>query len=257
MAGEHAGHRQRMRQRFMENGLNGFADHEVLELALFYAIPQRNVNPLAHRLIEHFGSLNAVLEAPVDDLRRVEGVGEYAAALLHLFSCVAGRMESERAGESKTLSNLAQVSRHCVALLRGLRQEHFYLVCLSAQGKVLKDALINRGTIDEVQAYPRLVAEEALRYNAHSVVLCHNHPGGSLIPSQADVETTRILSDLMQKLEIRLVDHVIVADAETLSMAECGLIRQQIENGMPTAKVADGAGEVRIRHDLEKKYRKK
>ena len=94
MAGEHAGHRQRMRQRFIENGLNGFADHEVLELVLFYAIPQRNVNPLAHRLMERFGSLQAVLDAPLVELCRVEGVGECAAALLQLFSAVAERLET-------------------------------------------------------------------------------------------------------------------------------------------------------------------
>lgn len=254
MAGEHAGHRQRMRQRFIENDLNGFADHEVLELALFYAIPQRNVNPLAHRLMERFGSLNAVMEAPVQDLCRVEGVGEYAATLLHLFGCMARRMESGRAGANKVLSNFGEACRHCAALLKGLRQEHFYIVCLNAQGEVLRDVLINRGTLDEVQAYPRLVAEEALRHNAHSVILCHNHPGGSIIPSQADVEATRILADLLQKLEIRLVDHIIAAGGDTLSMVHCGLIRQHTGGGQMTASVADSTGEVRIRHELEKKF---
>ena len=243
-----------MRQRFMENGLNGFADHEVLELALFYAIPQRNVNPLAHRLMDRFGSLHAVLEAPMQELCKVEGVGECAATLLNLFSCVAHRLEMERSRENPVLANFAEASRHCASLLKGLRQEHFYIVCLNTQGEVLRDALISRGTIDEVQAYPRLVAEEALRHNAHSVILCHNHPGGSVIPSQADVEATRTLADLLQRLEIRLVDHIIVAGGETLSMVRCGLIRQRMDENSMVACVADGAGEVRIRHELEKKF---
>lgn len=254
MAGEHAGHRQRMRQRFQESGLNGFADHEVLELALFYAIPQRNVNPLAHRLIERFGSLHAVLGAPVQELCKVEGVGENAATLLNLFFCVANRLEMKRDGKAKSITTFTEASSHCEALLRGLRQEHFYIVCLNAQGEVLRDALINRGTIDEVQAYPRLVAEEALRHNAHSVILCHNHPGGSVIPSHADVEATRTLADLLQRLEIRLVDHIIVAAGESLSMVRCGLIQSRVHDGCMTAHVADGAGEVRIRHELEKKF---
>ena len=93
MAGEHAGHRQRMRERFRAGGLEGFADHEVLELMLFYAIPQRNVNPLAHRLLDRFGTLHAVLEAPVEELMKVEGVGQYAALLLSLFSHAARRLE--------------------------------------------------------------------------------------------------------------------------------------------------------------------
>ena len=98
MAGEHAGHRQRMRERFLCGGLDGFADHEVLELMLFYAIPQRNVNPLAHRLLERFGTLHAVLEASVADLMKVEGVGRHTALLLNLFSHAARRLEMSREG---------------------------------------------------------------------------------------------------------------------------------------------------------------
>ena len=105
MAGEHAGHRQRMRERFLTGGLEGFADHEVLELMLFYAIPQRNVNPLAHRLLDRFGTLHAVLEAPVEELMKVEGVGQYAALLLSLFSHAARRLEMSRENTGKLICN--------------------------------------------------------------------------------------------------------------------------------------------------------
>lgn len=105
MAGEHAGHRQRMRERFRAGGLEGFADHEVLELMLFYAIPQRNVNPLAHRLLDRFGTLHAVLEAPVEELMKVEGVGQYAALLLSLFSHAARRLEMSRENTGKLICN--------------------------------------------------------------------------------------------------------------------------------------------------------
>ena len=266
MADEHAGHRKRMRARFLNDGLDGFADHEVLELALFFAIPQRNVNPLAHRLIRHFGSLHAVLEADAASLMRVEGVGEYAATLLTLFSHVARRMEKSRRLERGKIANRAQAQRYCQALLSGLRQECFYAVCLNAEMEVLGDALIARGSLGEVPAYPRLVAEAALRYNAHSLILCHNHPGGSLVPSLRDIEATRVLQRLLDGLEVALADHIIVAGGETLSMAGCGLLRRETAASKETVlypavddglRAADSSGEGVIRARLRKLQKEK
>ncbi len=252
MADEHSGHRRRMRERFASQGLDGFAPHEVLELILFYAIPQRNVNPLAHALIERFGSLHAVLEAEPAELMRVDGVGEYAAALLSLFAQVSKRIEASRAGERETLGNRAAAEKHCIRLLSGLKQECFYAVCLNGQMQVLADALISRGSLSEVPAYPRLVADAVLRHNAHSVVLCHNHPGGSTVPSHGDMETTRRLGELLSGIEVVLADHIIVADGRALSMMGCGLIEQDISGAGIMTRVADSAGEVLIRARLEK-----
>ena len=252
MAGEHAGHRLRMRQRFRESGLDGFAPHEVLELALFYAIPQRNVNPLAHSLLERFGSLHGVLDAPVEELQKVDGMGEYAATLLSLFAQVARRLEQSRSGQRETISTRKAAEDHCVRLLSGLKQEQFYAVCLNGQMQLLGDALIARGSLSEAVAYPRLVAEAALRYNAHSVVLCHNHPGGSLVPSHQDMELTRTLAQLLESIEVRLADHIIVADGKALSMVRHGLIQQNsVQDGLVT-RVADSSGEVLIRSRLQK-----
>ena len=252
MAGEHAGHRQRMRERFLANGLEGFAAHEMLELMLFYAIPQRNVNPLAHRLMDHFGSFHGVLEAPVEELRKVEGVGEYAATLLSLFAHVASQLERSRTGDRATLSNRGEAQRYCRRLLGGLRREYFYVVCLNAQKQVLGDVMISSGSIDEVQAYPRVVVEAALRYNAHSVILCHNHPGGSCIPSKQDVEVTRVLGELFSQLSIILIDHIIVTDTRALSMVGCGLILTEVRADQQVVfNVADSAGEILIRRRLE------
>lgn len=256
MAGEHAGHRQRMRERFLKQGLDGFAPHEVLELMLFYAIPQRNVNPLAHRLIDHFGSFHAVLDAPVEELMKVEGVGEYAAALVSLFSHVARRLEKSRSGTLEVLSNRRMAEEHCRRLLGGLRQEHFYVVCLNGQMQVIQDVLIARGSLSEVQAYPRQVVEAVLRHNAHSVVLCHNHPGGSIVPSQQDMDVTRTLMNILQGIEVRMIDHIIVADNRTLSMVECHLIEHRMKAGVIEPRAADSAGEVRIRAELEKAQKK-
>ncbi len=254
MAGEHAGHRQRMRERFRTQGLDGFADHEVLELLLFYAIPQRNVNPLAHELLAHFGSLHGVLDAPVEALAQAPGVGEYAATLLSLFSHVSRRLEKSRQAERKVLKNRGDAQRHCLQLLNGQRLEHFYTVCLDAQMRIVSDALIARGSLGEVPAYPRLVVEAALRYNAYCVVLCHNHPGGSLVPSQQDVEVTRKLAELLEGVGISVADHIIVADGEALSMVNCGLLTRSLEDDRLLTRVADAAGEVRIRSELQKKH---
>ena len=253
MAGAHDGHRSRMRERFRREGLNGFADHEALELMLFYAIPQRNVNPLAHRLLDTFGSLHGVLDAPVEELQKVEGVGEYAATLLSLFSQTARRIQQSRQSQLTPVTNRGQAESHCLALLGGLRQERFYAVCLNGQMQCLGDALIATGSISEVPAYPRLVAEAALRYNAHSVVLCHNHPGGSAVPSQSDLDMTAELAALLSSLEVALADHIIVADGETFSLYASELIQREYRNGEPVIKVASSAGETRIADKIRKK----
>lgn len=253
MPGEHSGHRQRMRERFLKQGLDGFAPHEVLELILFYAIPQKNVNPLAHKLLERFSSLHGVLDASVEELMGTEGVGEYAATLMSLFSRVAKRLEQSRAGERVVLRNRQMAEEYCIRLLSGLKQECFYAVCMNGQMQILGDALIARGSLSEVPAYPRLVADAVLRHNAHSVVLCHNHPGGSVIPSHGDMETTRCLGALLSGIEVVLADHIIVADGKALSMVGCGLMEQKVSGAGVFTNAADSAGEVRIRHELQKK----
>ena len=247
---EHEGHRQRMRERFQKQGLEGFAPHEVLELMLFYAIPQRNVNPLAHHLLEKFGSLHNVLQAEPRQLCQVKGIGEYAAAFLSLFGPVARYAKIEKAGDRVTLSTRRQAEEFCARLLEGERREVFYAICLNGQMQVLFSAMIAKGSLNDVPAYPRLVAEAALLHNAHSVLLCHNHPGGSLTPSQEDVEATRQLGVLLHGLEITLVDHMIVADGKVLSMVACQLIRQEISAASVATRVADPASEVLIRNQL-------
>lgn len=247
---EHDGHRQRMRERFLKQGLDGFAPHEVLELMLFYAIPQKNVNPLAHQLLEKFGSLHNVLEAEPRQLCQVKGIGEYAAAFLSLFAPVARYAQIERAGERVTLTTRRQAEDFCTRLLEGERREVFYAICLNGQMQVLFSAMIAKGSLTDVPAYPRLVAEAALLHNAHSVMLCHNHPGGSLTPSQEDVEATRQLGAMLQGLEITLIDHMIVADGKALSMVACHLIEQEISPRGVASRVADSASEIRIRNQL-------
>ena len=253
MAGEHAGHRQRMRERFRAQGLDGFAPHEMLELMLFYAIPQKNVNPLAHRLLERFGSLHGVLQASVEQLMQVEGMGEYAATLLSLFAHASRQLEISRNQELPRLFTKGVALEHCRRLVDGLKQEHFYVVCLNAQLEVIRDVLIARGTLDEVQAYPREVARVVLESNAHSVILCHNHPGGSMVPSQADLDLTGILGNLLSSMNVELIDHVVVGRGMALSMMDHGLLTKDVSSGMMVTRVADPESATRIRHMLIKR----
>lgn len=226
----HDGHRRRMRERFRLEGIEGFAPHEVLELLLFYARARGDVNPLAHRLLDTFGSLKGVLEAPVDQLCAVDGVGEETATLISLMVPLFRRYELCLCEEKKRLVRFRDVEEYCRALLVGLRKERFYVISLSTQMRVVGQRIVGEGSLSEVPAYPRLVVETALNHNAYGVILCHNHPGGEAVPSYGDVEVTRELEGMLAKLGIALMDHIIVADGQTYSMAvqddfACSLVR--------------------------------
>ena len=216
----HEGHRQRLRERFRRDGLENFAPHEVLELLLFYTRARGNVNPLAHRLLEVFGSLKGVLEAPAEQLMAVEGVGEETASLLAMMVPLFRRYELCLCQQTQKLKHVKDVENYCRALLTGLRKERFYVICINAQMKVLGQRIIAEGDLSEVLAYPRLVVETALNQNAYGVILCHNHPGGEAIPSIGDVDVTVSLEALLAKLGMYLLDHVIVADGKTYSMVQ-------------------------------------
>lgn len=222
----HSGHRERIRERFLREGLQGFAPHEALEFLLCFAIPQKDVNPLAHSLIERFGSLSAVLEARAEELTQVPGIGPNAAALLTLMPELMRYYERDRRQERPCLRNFKAAGAYCRALLRGEKDECVYLLCLDAQGRLLKSVLLRRGTIDESAVYPREVVREALLHNAYAVLLCHNHPGGGAMPSRGDYETTRRVIEALRAIDVRLLDHVIVGDTAYSSMANMEMIDQ-------------------------------
>lgn len=239
----HDGHRKRMRERFRREGLDGFAPHEVLELLLFYGRARGDVNPVAHALLEHFGTLKGVMEARPEQLMAVPGMGEESATLITLMLPLWRRYSACVLEEKKRIINRREAQDYCTALLAGRRTEHFYVISLSADGQVLGQRLVAEGSLTEVSAYPRIVAETALNYNAHSVILCHNHPGGAVQPSQADVDTTLGLQDVLTALGVTLLDHIIVAGGEAYSMVQHGeLLDKQEEIDLPL--VADSTGKL-------------
>lgn len=237
----HQGHRQRLRDRFLKDGLDGFAPHEVLEMLLCYAIPQRDVNPLAHALISHFGSLHAVFDASFEDLQKVDGIGPYAAALLHMMSPLSRRIELSRMGPKPMLQNRRDAQAYCVHLLSGLRHEHFYLLALDAKMQLIGTVLIGKGSLSEVPAYPRLAVEAAIKHNAHSVILCHNHPGGSTEPSDADLNATSRLMEVLSGIDVLVMDHIIVAGSQAGSMVQMGYMRHALQPDSPLAADSSAA----------------
>lgn len=239
----HEGHRKRMRERFRKDGLDGFADHEALELLLFYGRARGDVNPLAHTLIDTFGSLQGVLEARPDQLMAVNGVGEETATLLSFMLPMFRRYNECLCRERKRLATRAEVKQFCKALLSGWRVERLYAICLTGDHQLLGHRLIAQGTTGDVPTYPRLVVEAALNLNARAVILCHNHPGGSNWPSAADIASTEHIKLLLKGMQIELLDHIIVAGDDAYSMDENGDLVRDFALA-PGLAAADSGGQL-------------
>ena len=220
----HAGHRERIRETYRKQGMNGMADHAVLEMLLTYVIPRKDVNPIAHSLLTHFGSLHAVLEARQEDLTAVRDIGPNAAMLIRMMLPLFRLYENDRLAERKTLSSYREARDYCASLFRGVTDERFYLVSLDARLKIISAQVISEGTVDEVAVYPRQVLSLLLRQNAQGALLTHNHPGQSAEPSREDTDMTLLLRDVMDKVGIRLFDHVICGTDGTYSFAGHGLL---------------------------------
>lgn len=223
--GIHSGHRDRLRQRFLDEGLDSFADHQILELLLFYAIPRGDTNPVAHRLIKRFGSLSAALEADPKDVASVEGIGEKAAVFLAMIPEVTRRYFHDRVLRDRPKLNSSEsVTDYLVPLMAGRPEEVFYVICLDTQCRVIYPALVSEGTVKEAVVYPRHVVEEAIRHRAAAVVFAHNHPAGTAKPSQQDHQLTRLLVQSLGPLDIKALDHIIVAGRDTFSFAREGIM---------------------------------
>ena len=220
--GEHDGHRERLRKRFLAQGLENLQDHEVLELLLFYALPRRDTNNLARTLLKHFGSIAAVLEAPLPELKKVGGIGDNAAVLLHLITPLSRRYLLSRSEKGVSLTSTQACGEFLLPYFFGSTEEMVYLLCLDAKCKVLACRLLQSGNVNSATISLRKAAEIAMNSNASSVVLAHNHTSGLALPSKADMETTALLKSTLEPLGILLADHIIVAENDFVSMADNG-----------------------------------
>ncbi|MDR1061232.1 MAG: DNA repair protein RadC, partial [Clostridiales bacterium] len=183
-----------------------------------------DTNGLAHSLIEAFGSLSGVFEADCSDLRGAGRLGENAALLLKLIPQLTKRYMRDRWKDRPCIDNTAKAGDYARALYIGKNHEVFYLICLDSQNRVNRAVPVCSGTINEALVYPRLIIENALRHNANSVILSHNHPGGGMNASKADIDITKKLKASLEAISIKVVDHIIVAGDKYISFAEKGLL---------------------------------
>ena len=222
MDGIHEGHRARMKKKLLENGERSLADHELLEVLLYYAIPRRDTNELAHRLLKQFGSLRGVLSAPVQELACVRGVGQQAALLMGMVQMLCRRAAQRE--KEQILNSVDACGAYFTELLGSSRREMLWQVCLDGKGKVLSSRCLAEGDVSMAAVSVRQVVEYALRAGAVGVVLAHNHPSGVALPSQEDIATTRLIRDALRTMNIQLVDHIVVADGDYVSMAASGML---------------------------------
>lgn len=219
--GVHDGHRGRLTERFLEEGLDGFSPHNILELILFYAVPRKDTNELAHVLLDTFGSLSGVLDAPVAELTAVPGVGEHTAALLHLIPHLTRAYLSDREQEI-CISSTEKAGQFLLPRFVGRNEECVFLVCVDGKCRVLSVTLLHKGNINSAEVSIRSIVAAALRHNAAGIILAHNHPGGVALPSQEDLRTTQRVREALEPVGIRLIDHFIVADGDFVSLADSG-----------------------------------
>ena len=219
----HDGHRQRLKTRFREEGLDHFEEHEVLELLLYYTIPRRDTNPIAHELMNRFGSLSQVLDARSEELAKVDGMGDAAATFLSLITAVGRYYLVNRTMLETILPTLDKCGQYLVPFFHGRRNEMVYILCLDAKCKVLCCKEMGEGSVNSAGVPIRRIVETALGVNATSVILAHNHPSGFAFPSDEDVLTTRRVALALDAVEIQLVDHIIVSDDDFVSLAQSGL----------------------------------
>lgn len=229
----HEGHRQRLKARFIQEGLDHFTEAHVLELLLFYAIPRRDTAPVAHALLEQFGSFAGVMEAPISALAQVPGVGESAATLLHLANALGRYYMVHRTASQTILSNLEACGEYLLPRFYGTREEVVWALCLDARCKVLTCKMLGQGSINSTGVPIRRVVEFALSSGATSLVLAHNHPSGIALPSREDIETTTRLATALDAVGVILADHIIVADEDFISMFQSGIYQRPSSTSLP------------------------
>ena len=222
----HSGHRQRLGKTALEAGIDELSDIQALELLLFYPIPRRDTNELAHRLINHFGSYSAVLNADYHKLLEVDGIGKNAASLLALMPGFLRKYEQDLSAEKRYLLDKEHREKYVRSLFFGKTQEEFYMICLNSQCQLIRTKLLSQGSLDEVRVYPRTALKEALVRETKYVILAHNHPGGNPDPSSHDVNMTNDIIIALKTVGVTVVDHLIVAGGQCFSFVGKGMIKR-------------------------------
>ena len=218
----HEGHRKRMKERFIKSGLDDFAPHNILELLLFYSIPRGDTNPVAHRLIDTFGSLSGVFDATPEELAKVDGVGENSAILISMIPQIARKYLEDKADTANIVGGCSDIGAFLLPKFVGRTNEALMMVSIDNKNKIISCSVVAEGTVDSAKVSRRKIMEEAMKVKATRVILAHNHPCGVAVPSSEDVVMTKEIGRLFAQVGIELVDHIIVANDDYVSMAASG-----------------------------------
>jgi len=217
-----AGHRERLRERFSRSGFEGFHDYEVLELLLTYAIPRVDVKPIAKRLLKVFGTLAGVFDAPLAELKQIEGMGERGGMFLTLIRQVEIRyLASDLPGRS-VFDRPQKVKEHLRLLVQGRGMECFGAIFTDQQNRHVVTEILFEGTVDRAAVYPRNLMKRALELDAKGMIIFHNHPGGTPRASDEDIQLTKRMAEACAPLDIKVLDHFLIAGTAVLSFKENG-----------------------------------
>jgi len=220
----HANHRSRVKEKFYVNGLDTFADHEVLELLLFYSIPQADTNPTAHRLMKKFGSLKNVFDASVENLMTVDGIGKNTALLIKLVPAVMHKYNLDSLKDIRTISNQLLAKDFVSQIFKGVPNEEFYVICLNAKSEVIDMNEIGTGTGSKVDVEIRRLTDYIIKHNCDRIIIAHNHPYGNSTPSHDDITMTHRIFNSCVLNDIDILDHIIYSPTGMYSFAEDGLL---------------------------------
>lgn len=218
---DHSGHRNRLRKKFIANGFDGFEPHEALELMLYYAIPRKDTNPIAHELLDSFGSISAVLDAPLDRLVEA-GLSQNAAVYIKLLPEISRLyLDNKHNSEEKVITE-ENIGNIILPKFIGRDYEAVVLLLLDAKQKEVFCGVVSKGTVNACEIYIRKIIQLSILYNARYAVLSHNHPSGIALPSTKDLNTTKQVSEALKLVDISLIDHIIVADNDYVSLSQSG-----------------------------------
>ncbi len=216
----HDGHRERQREKYLRSGLDSFAEHELLEMILFYCVSRGDVNPLAHRLIDTYGSLSALMDAFPEEIVKRCGISISTAILITLFPKMYKRYETSKWDKRLPINNSKKAAAYLYSLFANEINECMYLLCLDNSHQLITAALLSRGTINEATVYPRTVVQTVLNHNAAYVILSHNHPSGNLFPSQGDIDSTATVVNALKPINVKVLDHLIIGGRNYYSFSE-------------------------------------
>lgn len=223
---DHKGHRQRIRHRVKAEGLDNFHDYQVLEYALSFVIPYKDVNPLAHSLINRFGNIGAVLEADEEALMEIDGMGEVASQFLTSIIKIYNYYEKEKAKLITRINNNQEAIDYAKGLLKGKLTEELILICLTPNNRVSSVEIVAKGTTSEAQVSIRKLTDIISRHKVNNIIVAHNHPKGSATPSPDDDRLTKALVMSMAINEVHVIDHVIIAGEEHYSYRSAKVLDQ-------------------------------